>query len=296
MEARTKLKGKQPHEVSPGKTKALIFGPPGVGKTWFSLSFPRPFYIDTEGGADLSHYQSRLKEAGGVYLGPGEGSLDFATILEQMQALATEKHPYRTLIIDSITKVYQTSIAQESEKLGEKDVFGASKKPAIAWMRRLITWTSKIDMNVIFIAHETTEWGKDEKTGQRVEIGKMADVWEKTAYELDLAFQCQKRGPQRVAIVRKSRLTGFPESEAFNLDYAKFAERYGKDFIEKEATPIVLATPEQVAEINRLLSIVKVEPEEMTKLLTKAGAEKVEELNTDQAKATITWLTKKITN
>lgn len=292
----SKLKAKTPGETQPGKTKQLIFGPSGVGKTWFALSFPKPYYMDTEGGADLVHYQERLKAAGGVYMGPDEGTLDFPTVIEQMQALATEKHGYKTLIIDSVTKLYQTAIAHEAERLGDKDAFGASKKPAIAFMRRMVAWTARLDMNVLFIAHETNEWGKDDKTGQRVEIGKMADVWEKLQYELDLALQCQKRGPQRVAIVRKSRLLGFPEAESFQLDYAKFAERYGKDFIEAEAKPIVLASADQVAEINRLLGVVKVTEEEVTKLLTKANAEKFSELNADQATATIAWLTKKITN
>lgn len=292
----SKLKAKPPGETQPGKTKQLIFGSSGVGKTWYALSYPKPYYMDTEGGADLLHYQARLNEAGGVYMGPADGTLDFATVIEEIKTLATENHGYETLIIDSITKLFQTCIAQEADRLGDKDAFGASKKPAIAWMRRLVAWLSRLDMNVVLIAHETSEWGKDDKTGQRVEIGKMADVWDKLIYELHLTLWCQKRGPQRVAIVRKSRLTGFPEGESFKLEYGAFAERYGKDFIEAPTKPIVLATQEQVTEINRLLGIVKVTEEEITKLLTKAGAENFAELNESQAAATIQWLTKKITN
>jgi hypothetical protein len=56
----SKLKAKAPEIVVPGKTKILVFGASGVGKTWFSLGFPNPFFIDTEGGADLKHYQERL--------------------------------------------------------------------------------------------------------------------------------------------------------------------------------------------------------------------------------------------
>lgn len=291
----SKLKAKPPGETPPGKTKLLIFGPSGVGKTWFGLSFPKPYYMDTEGGADLAHYQERLKAAGGVYMGPGDGTLDFATVLEEIKTLATERHEYETLIIDSITKLYQTCIAQESDKLGEKDAFGASKKPAIAWMRRLVAWLSRLDMNVVLIAHETSEWGKDDKTGQRVEIGKMADVWDKLIYELHLTLQCAKRGPKRVAVIRKSRLLGFPETENFALEYDEFATRYGKDFIEAKSQPIVLASAEQVTEIKRLLEAVRVSDDEITKLLTKAGAEDFAELNEQQAASTIAWLTKKIT-
>ena len=291
----SKLKAKQPSQVQPGHTKALVFGASGVGKTWFTLTFPRPYYIDTEGGADLRHYQQRLEAAGGAYMGPQEGSLDFATVIEQMQALATERHEFRTLIIDSITKLYQTTIANEAERLGDKDAFGASKKPAIGWMRRLVNWSQKLDMNVLFVAHEVTEWGTDPKTGQRAEIGKVADVWDKLIYELDLTLQAVKRGPARVAIVRKSRLTGFEDQAQFPLDFAEFATRYGKDFIEAAPKQITLATKDQLAEIRRLLETVKVTEQEIEKLFTKASVDRWEELTTEQAAATVAWLAKKVT-
>ena len=290
--AATRLKAKAPSEVKAGKTKALIFGKSGVGKTWFTLTFPTPYYVDTEGGADLRHYQERLAKAGGAYMGPEEGSLDFGTVIEQMQALATEKHGYKTLIVDSITKLYQTAIANEAERLGDKDAFGASKKPAIQAMRRLVNWAMKLDMNVLFVAHESAEWGL--VNGQRQEIGQQPDVWDKLIYELDLTLRAEKRGPTRVAVVRKSRLLGFPDGETFPLEFADFAERYGKDSIEGAVQAITLAGAEQVAEIKRLLDTVKVSDAEVEKLLTKAGAETWAELTTEQAAATVTWLRKRI--
>jgi hypothetical protein len=288
----SKLKAREPQEVQPGHSKMLIFGPSGVGKTWMGLSFPKPYYLDTEGGADLKHYQARLKAAGGAYMGPSDGTLDFPTILAEMQALATEKHPYKTLIIDSITKLYQTAISNEAEKLGDKDAFGASKKPAIAYMRRLVSWIDRLDMNVILIAHETAEWGL--VNGQRTEVGKEPDVWSKLIYEIDLGLHCVKRGPQRLAIVKKSRLTGFPEGESFALDYGDFATRYGKDFIEAEAKPIILISSQQAEQIEKLLDAVKVDPDFLDKCLKKAGADSVGELNSDQAAAIISALHKKL--
>lgn len=291
----TKLKAKSPELTQPGHTKGLIFGASGVGKTWFTLSFPKPYYLDCEGGADLRHYQERLKEAKGNYLGPDDGTLDFGFVLEQMQALATEKHEFKTLVIDSITKLYQTCIANEVERLGDKDAFGASKKPAIANMRRLVNWAMKLDMNIWFVAHETNEWGTDLKTGQRQEIGKQPDVWDKLIFELDLTLQAIKRGPARTAIIRKSRLIGFPDAETFPLEYPEFAARYGKDFIEAESKPLSLATPEQVAEIERLLALVRIEPETIEKWKSKAGAESFAEFGTDQAAGVIKALNAKLT-
>jgi hypothetical protein len=290
----TKLKARKPELVQPGKTKAMIYGASGVGKTWFTLAFPTPYYLDCEGGADLQHYQQRLKEASGSYLGPEDGTLDFDFILDQIQALATEKHTYKTLVIDSVTKLYQTCIANEAERLAEKDVFGASKKPAIANMRRLVAWIMRLDMNVWFVAHEMNEWGLDPKTGQRTEIGKIADVWDKLIFELDLTLQVVKRGASRIAIVKKSRLTGFPDADQFPLEYTDFSDRYGKDIIEATSVPIQLASPEQVAEITRLVDTVKVDQADIDKALTRASAESYSELNVDQAAKLITWLKKKI--
>lgn len=289
----SRLKAKDPALTTPGKIKMMVFSKSGVGKSWLSMDFPRPYYIDSEGGARLQHYQKKLSEAGGNYLSVEEGANDFPTVLEQIQALATEKHPYQTLAIGSITKLYQTAIANEMERLGDKDAFGASKKPAIQFMRRLVNWIQKLDMNVLFEAHEAIEWGM--VNGQRQEVGSQPDVWDKLIYELDLTLRLEKRGNSRVAIVRKSRLTGFPEGESFPSEYAEFGKRYGKDFLEAAVSQIVLALPEQVAEINRLLGLVKVDEKDVAKVLSKANAENWAELSTTQAASTINWLTKKVT-
>ena len=290
----TKLKAKNPLETKPGKIKALEFGKSGTGKTWLAMDFPRPFYIDSESGAKLKHYQEKLKRAGGGYFGIEDGALDFPTVIEQVQALATEKHAYQTVCFGSITKLYQTAIANEQEKLGAKDVFGASKKPAIAFMRHLINWIQRLDMNVLFEAHETTEWGINPKSGMREEIGNQPDVWDKLIYELDLTLRIEKRGSSRVAVVKKSRLLGFPEGDTFPLEYAVFAERYGKDFIESAVKPIVLATDGMVTEIIQLLEVVKVTEKEIEKILSKANAESWTELSVEQAESTIKWLKGKI--
>ena len=291
--APSKLKAKDPEKAAPSKPKILIFGKPGVGKTWTAIDFPSCYYIDTEGGADLGHYTEKLKAAGGVYMGPEDGSLDFPTVIEQFQALATEKHEFKTVIVDSITKLFNAAVASEAERLGEKNAFGADKKPAIAFMRRLVAWVNRLDMNVLFIAHSRAEWGVDSK-GERTEIGQTFDCWDKLEYELHLALEILKQGASRKARVRKSRLLGFPDAEVFEWSYPSFAERYGKDIIEAASTPIVLASPEQVAEIERLTKVVKFEQADIDKVLARASAESFAELNADQAAKLIDWLKKKI--
>ncbi len=288
----SKIKARPPETVISGKIKMVIFGPPGAGKTTLALGFPTPLYYDTEGGARGPQYRDLLKKSDGGYIGQEDGSLSFDTLIEQMQALSTEKHRFRTLIVDSLTKLFQTTVAQEAERLGDKDAFGASKKPAVAAMRRLLMWASRLDMNIIFICHEATEYGL--VNGQRAEIGKIADAWEKISYELDLSIQVQKRGPQRVAIVKKSRLVGFPDMETFPLEYAEFAARFGRDAVEGEVGTIIMALPEQIADIKRLLEIVKVDETAIQKDFDKLGIASWEEMTSDQITSRINSLKKKL--
>lgn len=293
----SRLKAKEPEIKPQGKSKALFFGKTGTGKTWLGLSFPRPFYYDAEGGAKLGHYQQRIKDSGGGYMGPRDGTQDFSTLIDQIDALSTEKHEYQTLVIDSVTKLWQIALQAESERLGAKDVFGASKKAPTSWMRKLISRVDRLDMNVIFIAHEATEWGKDD-SGQRSEMGKIPDVWEKLSHELDLTLRIERPSPVlRTATVFKTRLTGFPDGERFDLmhgkediGYAEFSKRYGKDFIESAVVPIVLATDEQLAEINRLLGIVKTDEKDLEKMKTKLDIDEWNEMRTEDAAKMVGWL------
>lgn len=296
----TALKAKKPIEITPGHFKGLFFGKPGAGKTWLALNFPAPYYVDVEGGSRLAHYAKKLADSGGAYFGPDDGANDFEEVIEQVKSLATEKHAYRTLIIDSVSKLFNSAISKESEKLGAADVFGKSKKGPISQMRRLLSWIEKADINCILIAHSIQEWGM--VNGQRQEIGEQPDCWNKLPYELDLVAKVEHQSKGiRIGTVTKSRLTGFPEYSRFDIQngdkdvgYENFASRYGKDYIEADAKPVEISSPDQVAEIERLVSVLKVEEGEVDKILSKANADSFADLTSEQAEKLITYLTKKI--
>jgi AAA domain len=288
---RSRLKAVEPKAAEPSKPKILIFGKPGVGKTWASLDFPSVYYIDTEGGADLAHYTDKLVASGGVYLGPDQGSLSFDTVIDQIKALATERHSYKTVVIDSITKLFNVAIADEAERLSTarlKNEFGADKKPAVGAMRRLVAWLTRLDMNAVLIAHENPEWGM--VNGSREQIGSTFDCWPKLSYELHLALNITKQGPSRLARIGKSRLLGFEEGTTFPWSYADFADRYGREVIESEVTQIVLATLEQLAEVERLVALVKLPEGQVEKWLTAAGVAEWAEMDTDRVNKAIAHL------
>jgi len=260
---RSKLKAIAPTEAQPSKPKILVYGRPGVGKTWWALDFPSVYYIDTEGGASRGQYIEKLKSSGGVYMGPEQESQDFEKVIEELKTLATEEHPFKTVVIDSLSKLYNATIAREMDRLGDRDAFGASKKPATVLTRKLINWIDRIDMNVILIAHEKTMWEKQEQTGFTF------DAWDKLEYELDLAIRVIKLGDKRLGNVRKSRITGFPDGDSFAWNYTDFSHRYGKDVIEMQGKAIKLATEEKILEVEALIKELKVPDEGMQKWLSK---------------------------
>lgn len=281
---KSKLLAVSPDAVEPKKPKVLVYGAAGVGKTWTAIEFPKVYYIDTEGGADLKHYRDKLKAAGGMYFGPDQGSLDFDTVISQVEALATEEHGYKTIVFDSITKLFNTAISDEQVRLADKDVFGASKKGPIRQMMKLLRWVNRADMNVVMIAHEKPLWGLDSK-GNREEIGKTFDAYEKLEYDLHFVLRISKIGAgeksMRFANIGKSRLVGFPEGSKFDWSYTEFASRYGKDVIEKEVKPIVLATAAQLAEVDKILEVAPLPDGMVAKWMTKAGVETWAEMDTD---------------
>lgn len=272
------LKGQDPKAAKASKPKILISGKPGVGKTWTSIEFPSVYYIDTEGGANLSHYTDKLKAAGGAYFGPDQGSLDYPTVIEEVITLATVKHNYRTLVIDSFSKLFNTQIARTAEQMeaaGKKIEFGIEKKEAVKLTRRLVSWLDKIDMNVILICHEKPQWANGEQTGVTY------DGWDKLEYELHLALQINKQGPRRVAKITKSRLEAFPDGSTFDWSFGEFAARYGKDVIEAAAAPVQVATDEQVQRLNTLIAALDVKADTLEAWKTKAEVETFAEMSRD---------------
>lgn len=295
----SKLKAKKPEEAKPGHPKVLIWGNAGVGKTWFALNFPGVYYWDVEGGARLAHYQKRLKDAGGVYVGPDDGACDFPALLDEVKALSTEKHNYKTLVIDSISKIYTAALSMEQERLGAKDQYGASKKLPVNYMRRLMSWIGKLDMNVILIAHSKIDWNSATDADKKT---MTFDAWDKLDFELDLALNFQQHSPSwRTATVTKTRLLGFPYMDKFDISnkegadgYKEFSIRYGKDYIDAAPVPVVLASAEQLAEFEKLVSVLKIEDGAVEKILTKAGVETISELTNDQMEISLNWLKGKL--
>lgn len=282
------LKAKQPEEVKASKPKMLISGESGVGKTFFALEFPMPYLFDTEGGATRSQYQEKLKKSGGAYFGKEEGSQDFKAVNEETKQLCTTKHPYKTAIYDSFTYLYMLEAAIAEADKGSD--FGRDKKMANIPTRQLMSQLEKLDMNVILICHSKQKW--ERKGKDIIDAGSTFDGYDKLEYILDLWIEIPKSG--KTFIVRKSRIDSLRQGDSYPLSYEKFAELYGKEVIEKQSVPVVLATPEDISRLTTLIEGLKIDKDTTDKWLTKCGVDSFVDMSQSQTQSLIQFCEKKI--
>lgn len=282
------LKAKAPVDVIPTKPKFMISGESGVGKTFFALDFPKPYLIDSEGGATREQYQAKLKKTGGAYFGKDEGSQDFRAVIEEVKQLTTTKHEYKTLIIDSFTYLYMLE-ASEAEAKGGSD-FGRDKKMANIPTRQLISVLEKCDLNIILICHSKTKW---ERRGKDIiDAGSTFDGYDKLEYILDLWIEILKGG--KTFLVKKSRIQNLTQGDSYPLSYDKFAELYGKDTVERDAVPVSLASDEQIARLLVLIEGLKIDQETIDKWYKKCNVESWVEMSSEQITSLIQFCEKKI--
>jgi len=139
---------------------ATIFGEGGMGKTTLAAMFPKPVFIRTEDGT------ASLTGNDNVSLFPVATSTQ--DVLDAIETLGTEKHEFKTLVLDSITQL-STLIEGEIVAADPKAKsinqagggYGAGYGAASEIHRQIRDWSGSLatetDMNVVFIGHADTE-------------------------------------------------------------------------------------------------------------------------------------------
>ena len=283
------LKASKPTEIKK-RLKCFIYGAPKVGKTTLAAQFPTPYYCDGERGTE--NYAELLNKSGASVL----STTDISEVLVEIRSLTTEPHHYKTLVIDPIT-TYESDLieraereieeSQEGKPMASSDFRQWSKRDRV--LKRMVNMLYKLDMNVFIIAHSKTEYGDQMK-----KLGTTFDAWKRWPYVFDLSFEMFKQGPKRMLLVRGSRLTNFPEGEKFEASYEAFKERWQGANMDSAAELIVLASPESVAELRRLLTVVSVPSDTTAKWLTKAGVDEFSDMNQSDVDKCIEFLRKKV--
>lgn len=139
---------------------ATLVGEGGMGKTTLAASFPAPVILRVEDGT------ASLVGRNDVALTPVMQSSK--EVLDAIAALGTEEHPFRTVIIDSVTQlntiIEAEIVAQDGKAKSINQAmggYGAGHSAVSERHRTVREWAgrlaSHVGMNVVFIAHADSE-------------------------------------------------------------------------------------------------------------------------------------------
>lgn len=261
------LRARKPEAVRK-RLKFFMFGPAGVGKTTAAIQFPNSYIIDCERGTE--NYDKLVAASGSAVF----QTTDINEVIAEVKSLLTEKHDYRTLVIDPITTVYNDLLEKCELKVGTD--FGRHYAEANKTMKRLANLIMALDMNVVVTAHAKTEYGPN-----LTKLGYTFDGWRQLDYWFDLVVELRKKGKKRLAQVVKTRVESFPDEDVFEWSYDAIKKRFDVETLEKPAEAVQLASPQQIHELRELLNIVRLPDGTTEKWLAKAGVDQWEDMPAD---------------
>lgn len=289
-----KLRGVKP-ELQQKRLKLFLFGPASIGKTTAAIQFPKNYIIDMERGTDF-YADSINKKQSAVFQSNNPDE-----IKEELLTLLTTKHDFLTVTIDPFTQLYNAvqekwnrrfvAYARE-QKESEMQDFGmrywSKVKNEVKSLQRMLL---SGDFNLIVTAHQKDVYGPGMS-----KIGVSFDSMKGDDYLFDYIFRLDLVNGKRIAFTVKERAEigkqKFPES--FEWSYDNFKKFYGADILEKESTPLKMATKTEVARLNKLLEIIKIDDDTISKWLAKADASSFEEMTAEQIGRCIVFLEKKL--
>lgn len=258
------LRAKKP--AAKPRLRCLIYGPAGVGKTTAACQFPAPYVIDTEGGTD--YYGDLIEGSGGVVW----QCHDLDDVCREVRALATESHPYKTIVIDPFTTLFDAAVDEGVATKG--DDFGKHTAYAKRGAKRLIRLLEQADLNVVLTSHEAPKW-QDGK-----EVGTKPAGWADLPYFADVVFELRLIGKKRHARVVKCRPNWFEDQGTFEWSFDAIADAVGPALF-ADVEPIALATPEQCERLANLAAKVRGGEERLAKFLSRHNAEQIGDIKSD---------------
>lgn len=148
--------------------KILVYGMPGVGKTVFTATAPKPLIIDIENGAHSINNHPELKDA---------QALEFKSIFQVEQLIkylgdrAPQLDDFETVVVDSFSELQKRDLDEIVRAEAAKDSarnkylpIGPDYNVNTEHMRQIASALRDLDRHIIVTCHVKEE--KDDNTGR----------------------------------------------------------------------------------------------------------------------------------
>ena len=252
------------------RVKAFFYGDAGTGKTTCAINFPKPYYIDTERGAEHAQYMNILQSNGGMVF----QTRSFKDLFQEVLTLSQEKHQFETIVIDPITPIFANLVDEYGKTYGT--AHGKHFNEVNKAFERLLNLLLRIDMNVVITAHSKKEYGKDLEV-----LGQTYDGYKKLHYIFDLVIEAKTVGKKYVGIVKKSRISTIPANEEIDFDYQSIHNLYGKDVL-SSGNSIPLNDSGDLNKLRALIHLLNIKDEQINQWCKRENIETLEDMSEDR--------------
>jgi hypothetical protein len=222
------------------RAKLFMWGATGTKKTITAIQFPSPIVIDLEGGTD--RYGSSFK-----FHKPKTPPKSFEEVKDLVLYLFKNKHPYRTLVIDPITILWEMLQKKWSAIFLKRNKGAKGFKGEFYdfqprdWQTIKADWKGFIrllqvlDMNIVITAREKPLYAEGEMMKK---IGVTHDAEKNLPYEFDTVLQLKRDGDDFGAEVHKDRTNNLKEgSNIAGFTYATVEKAFGKKALARKPKP-----------------------------------------------------------
>ena len=270
----------------PERVILLVAGESGSGKSFFAACLKNAIIFDTDIGGGLSYADQRIARNGSERIEVGS----YLEVIDELSRRRKQLDSITTLAIDHLSTLHQEAVIRHNPKM-IKDFGSAGDKAAREWrkVRELVRWG---DFNLVCTSHLKGKWEEDKVIGEQADASKKIEGDFSVVLHLHNTGACGRGNPEIAKVFKWRRDPDDPRGrvpQSFLFTVEEFVRVNGGDF-GGQRQAVELASAEQVAEVARLLDVVKVPEDWQQRVFTRAKVDAWTDLPSEAILKCVTYL------